>query len=122
MTVGVTLGVTLGVTVGVTVGVAVGVAVGVTLGVTVGVGVGVPPHLPPNCRSYSTGLLLAGLTTTVCAGPGRPVNERWLAELPSMGLGISIIIGLAGSTTLSLGLKSKPVPWPPNGMGMESPL
>ena len=39
-----------------------------------------------------------------------------------MGLGMSIIIGLAGSTTLSLGLKSQPVPWPPKGMGMESQL
>jgi len=61
--VGAMRGVGVGLGVGVPVAVAVGVAVAVAVGV--GVGVGVPPHVPPNCRSYSTGLLLLGLITTV---------------------------------------------------------
>jgi hypothetical protein len=49
------------------------------------------------------------------------VYETWLAKLPSIGFGMLIIIGLAGSTTLSLSLKSAPLPWPPKGIGKLSP-
>ena len=114
----------MGVAVGVTVGVTVGVAVGVTAGVTVGVavGVGVAPQVPPNCRSYSAGSPVVLVLTTMCAGPGSPVKERWLAEFPGIGFGMPIIIGLAGSTTGSLSPKSQPVPWPPKGMGILSQL
>jgi hypothetical protein len=34
-----------------------------------------------------------------------------------MGFGTPVIIGLDGSTMLSLGLKSAPFPWPPKGIG-----
>jgi hypothetical protein len=72
----VTVAVAVGVGVTEGVGVVVGVAVAVGVGVRVGVGVGVGlPQVPPNCRSYSTGWLLLGFITTMCAGGGNSVNE-----------------------------------------------
>src|SRR6267378_2954569 len=93
--------------------------VGVAEGVPVGVGDAQPP--PAGRKSYSVGFWVVLAVTTTCAPPGRPVYERWLAEVPGIGLGIPVIIGLDGSTTGSLGLKSQSFPWPPKGMGTMSP-